>query len=120
MPDLAFLAVGASPVKWAASPGLVVHLKIENRASDEAVFGILLQCQVRIEVRERLYSAPEEGRLLELFGDRSQWHRTLRSLLWANASASVPAFSKETSVDLSLPCTFDFALGAAKYFSALE
>jgi hypothetical protein len=120
MPDLSFVPVAASALKWAASPALALRIEITNRVADEAVHGVLLQCQVRIDAPDRRYSEGEEARLVELFGERSRWSRTLRSLLWTNASASVPAFTGKTELDLPLPCTFDTSLGATKYFAALE
>jgi hypothetical protein len=41
-------------------------------------------------------------------------------MLWTHASAVVPSFTGETSVDLHVPCTFDFNVAATKYFHGLE
>ena len=58
--------------------------------------------------------------MLDLFGARSQWSGTLRSMLWTHVSVTVPAFTKEVVVDLPVPCTFDFNIAVAKYFDGLE
>jgi hypothetical protein len=120
MPELSFRAVGAEAVKWAASPGLGLRLEVTNRPENETVHAILLQCQVRIDAPRRAYSEAERAALVELYGAPADWGRTLKSLLWTNASTSVSSFAGTTEAELWLPCTFDFASISAKYFSALE
>ncbi len=41
-------------------------------------------------------------------------------MLWTHASVIVTPFQGNTLVDLSVPCTFDFNVAAAKYFAGLE
>ncbi len=40
-------------------------------------------------------------------------------LLWTHVNAVVPPFSGETTVDLPVPCTFDFNVATTKYFHGL-
>jgi hypothetical protein len=79
----------------------------------------MLQAQIQIEATRRHYAPEEQSRLLDLFGTPDRWNQTLRSTLWTHAHTNVPAFTGETSVDLPVPCTFDFNVAATKYFSAL-
>jgi hypothetical protein len=120
MPNLAFRTSGASVLKWAVSPSLALRVEVSNQPADEAVYGLLLHCQVRIDAPARPYSTAEEGRLTEIFGDPSRWGQTLQTLLWANVGLSVGAFTGQTEIELPLPCTFDVSSAAAKYLLALE
>ena len=85
-----------------------------------AVQSILLKCQIRIEPDARRYPAEDPERLLDLFGTPDRWGKTMRSMLWTQVQAIVPAFAGETTVELAVPCTFDFNVAATKYFAALE
>jgi hypothetical protein len=78
-----------------------------------------LRCQIQIEVARRKYSGHEQEKLHDLFGEPSRWGQTLRNLLWTNASTVVPQFTGVTSVDLAVPCTFDFSVATTKYFNGL-
>jgi hypothetical protein len=40
-------------------------------------------------------------------------------MLWTHVSSVVPAFLGETTVQLQVPCSFDFNVGATKYFYGL-
>jgi hypothetical protein len=124
MPDLEFQVEGAEPQRFAASPHLLFRLRIRESVPDGAeptpIHAIALRCQVRIEPARRGYSPAEEPRLLDLFGTRDRWDRTLRSMLWTHVSAVLPSFTGEGEADLPVPCSFDFSLAATKYFDALE
>jgi hypothetical protein len=54
-----------------------------------------------------------------LFGEPERWSQTLRNLLWTHVNVNIPPFQGETVVDLPVPCTFDFNVGATKYFHGL-
>ena len=120
MPDLQFQVQGAEPVAHAASPMLAIKLRIVNQPASESVHSIILRCQVQIQPLRRQYTAEEERKLLDLFGERERWSRTMRPLLWTNTSLSVPGFNGATDVSLELPCTLDFNVAATKYFYGLE
>lgn len=120
MPDLNFSVDGAEAVAYAASPMLSFRLSINNDKPEERIQSVALRCQIQIETTRRKYSPEEQEQLLDLFGTPERWGRTLRSMLWAHASAMVPPFQHETVVDLPVPCTFDFNVAATKYFAGLE
>jgi hypothetical protein len=69
---------------------------------------------------KRRYSSGEQMRLYELFGEPSQWGKTLRSMPWHSAIVMVKPFSGSTIADFIVPCTFDFNVAATKYFHELE
>lgn len=113
------LAVGdVSAVAEAVVPTLRFRLRAD--AAGREIRAVALNVQVRIDATRRRYEEGDERRLLELFGRRERWGETLRSLMWATVSTTVPAFTGATSVDLHLPATYDFEVVAAKYLNALE
>jgi Family of unknown function (DUF6084) len=75
---------------------------------------------VRIEPLGRKYSTEEEARLLDLFGERGRWARTMKPIVWMQSLLNVPGFSGSTAAELLLPCTLDFDLAATKFFYGLE
>jgi len=120
LPDLRFHVAGASPVPYAAAPMLGFELQIENAPEEEEIRSVALHCQMRIESTLRAYTAVEQERLKDLFGEPERWGQTLKNMLWANAAAPVPPFRGRTSVSLPVACTFDLAVATAKYFNGLE
>lgn len=120
MPDLDFQVCEAEPLPFAASPALVLKLRIVNSESDEPVHTVALRCQIQIEATRRRYSAEEQRRLADLFGEPERWGRTLKTTLWTHASAMVARFAGSTVAELFVPCTFDFNVAATKYFAGLE
>lgn len=120
MPDLHFKIESAEPVAYAAVPTMAFRLRVEDRAPSEAIHSIALRAQIQIETPRRRYSAGEQERLLDLFGEPARWGQTLCPTLWTHADVTVPAFSGAATVDLHVPCSFDFNLAATKYFHALE
>ena len=120
MPDLTFRVDSATAVPFAVAPQLAFAVHVSNRPADEVIHTIVLRCQVQLDVTRRPYSGDEKSRLRDLFGEPDRWSSTLRSMLWTHASAIVPAFSGETTVDVMVPCTFDFNVAATKYFYGLD
>ena len=120
MPNLDFSIDGAEAVSFAASPMLSFKLNVRNANREERIQSIALRCQIQIETTKRKYSETEQAQLFELFGEPERWGRTLRSMLWTHTSAMVPPFQGETTVGLTVPCTFDFNIAATKYFAGLE
>jgi hypothetical protein len=119
VPDLSFHVDGAAAVQFAASPLLGLVLRIENEPREEVIHTVVLRCQVQIEATRRRYRADEQAQLTDLFGEPDRWDRTLRTLLWTHVSSIVPRFTGTTTVELPVPCTFDFNVAATKYFAAL-
>jgi Family of unknown function (DUF6084) len=123
MPDLDFQVEGAEPVSFAAAPTLAIKLRVSQPAGARApvpIHAVALRCQIRIEPAKRRYEVEEGGRLLDLFGTQDRWSQTLRPLLWTHVNLVVPPFTDSITVDLPVPCTFDFNVAATKYFYALE
>jgi hypothetical protein len=119
MPDLSFKVEGAEVAKFSASPQLAFKLRITNADPAETVHSVALRCQIQIEVTRRRYDAEEQENLRDLFGEPDRWSQTLRNLLWTHVNVNVPPFKGETVVELPVPCTFDFNVGATKYFHGL-
>jgi len=119
MPDLAIAVEEASAVPFAVAPTIAFGLQVVNADPREAIHTVVLRCQIQIEVTRRPYSAPDQERLRDLFGEPERWGQTLRSMLWTHASTVVPAFTGSTSFQLQVPCTFDFNVAATKYFNGL-
>lgn len=120
MPELSFSVEKAEAVKFSAAPQIAFTLRIENAARDELVQTVALRCQIMIEPVRRSYNARAQEKLLELFGEPERWAQTVRSMLWTHVHAIVPPFKGETSIELSVACTFDFNVAATKYFAALD
>lgn len=121
MPELDFKVVRVVPTRHAVAPTLSFRLAIEQDQPPTRIQSIALQCQIRIETRQRSYQPGEQARLSDLFGEPARWNRTLHSMLWTHAGVVVPAFADQrTEVDLPVPCGFDFNVAATKYFHGLE
>ena len=116
-PQLEFDVEGVEPLEYAAVPTLAFRVRVD--AGKAAVRSLALNVQLRIESQRRPYDADERGRLFELFGPSGNWSRTLRSLRWTTASLTVPAFEGATTVEVPVPCTYDFDVVASKYLDAL-
>jgi hypothetical protein len=119
MPDLSITVEKAEVVLFAASPTLAFKLRVVNAHPAEMIHTVVLRCQIQIEVTRRRYSAQEQERLRDLFGEPERWGQTLRNLLWTNTSAVVPQFTGAAATDLHVPCTFDFSVATTKYFNGL-
>lgn len=120
MPNLNFTVQGAEPQPFAAAPLLIFKLGLSNTDVGEPIQTVALRCQLQLEVTHRRYSASEQERLLDLFGEPARWGQTLRTMLWTHTSVVVTPFTESTVVEMPVPCTFDFNIAATKYFAALE
>ena len=99
---------------------LAFRLELEDSSPGAAIHSIALHALIQIEAPRRRYSAAEQERLADLFGEPERWGQTLRPMLWTHADVTVPAFSGSVAVDLRVPCSFDFNLAATKYFYGLS
>src|SRR5262245_10719697 len=107
MPDVDYTIEGARPMRHAASPHIEFTLRAVNR-SPELIHTIILRCQVQIDAQKRSYSAPEQQRLVDLFDKPERWSETVKSMLWTNTHVILPRFSDSATVQIAVPCTFDF------------
>ena len=119
MLDLGFLIEGAEVATLAATPTIGLKLRVTNADSRETIHTVALHCQIQIEVTRRRYSAEDQRKLRDLFGEAERWSQTLRNLLWTHVSLNIPPFHDVTVVDVPVPCTFDFNVAATKYFHGL-
>jgi hypothetical protein len=117
MTALTFSVVGARPAGEMAAPAIVFRLRIE---SDGPVHAIALRCQIQIEARGRRYSAADQEKLYELFGEPSQWHHTLRTITWTQTSVVVPSFDRTVEIDLPVACTYDLLIASSKYLHGMR
>jgi hypothetical protein len=120
MPELSFRIGEVSAMPYAAVPTISARLQITNGVANETIQSISLNCQLQLRPLTRAYSALEEARLLDLFGERERWAQTMKPLHWTNLVVKIPPFSGETTVELSLPCSLDFDVAANKYFYGLD
>jgi hypothetical protein len=120
MPDLTFQIHGVEAAARGLVPLLEFGLAVRNTPVEEEIKGGMLHVQIQFECPRRSYSAEEKEKLVELFGRPEQWGQTLRNRLWTHATATLPTFTKETTVRLPVPCSFDLQLGAAKYLYGLS
>ena len=120
MPDLSFRIGEVKAAAFTATPMIAAPLRIVNASTEEPIQSVLLSCQIQLQPLGRPYSALEEARLLDLFGERERWGATMKPLLWTNLVVKVPSFKGETAVDLMLPCSLDFDIAANKYFYGLD
>jgi hypothetical protein len=112
MTDVTFAVLDVAPEPYAVTPILMARVGIAS-VGEDPVHSIALRCQVRIEPSRRQYSDDEAAALMDLFGPRERWAATQHSFLWQHATAT-------TQVRLSLECTYDFEVAAAKYLHALR
>ncbi|WP_428341574.1 DUF6084 family protein [Mycobacterium sp.] len=116
---LAFTVVDVLSEPYAAVPTLSARVKVAS-SDDDPVHAIALRCQIRFDPLRRGYSDEEAVGLTDLFGPRERWATTQRTFLWQHTAAMVPAFVGSTELTLSLECTYDFEVAAAKYLHALR
>jgi Family of unknown function (DUF6084) len=120
MPDLRFRIGEVGAMLYAASPTIACRLYIVNGIPDEPIQSISLNCQVQLQPLGHAYTAVEETKLLDLFGERERWGQTMKPLHWTNVVLKIAPFTGETAVDLPLPCSLDFEVATNKYFYGLE
>lgn len=112
-----FEVTGARVDRQAAMPA--IRLTVRVRARGETVEALALRVRVQIEPARRTYDASEESLLGELFGERSQWARSVRPVQWVETSAMVGPIVDEASFDVTLFATYDMEIASAKYLAAL-
>jgi Family of unknown function (DUF6084) len=120
MPDLDFRIESVAPVPYAAAPSLSFKLRVTNTNREEVIHSMALRAQIHIEVTRRHYTAEEQARLSDLFGEPARWGQTLKTMLWTHVAVNVPAFQGEATVEIPVPCTFDFNVAGTKYFHGLS
>jgi hypothetical protein len=120
MPDLDFRIESVAPVPYAAAPTLSFKLRVTSTNREEVIHSMVLRAQIHIEVTRRHYTAEEQARLSDLFGEPARWGQTLKTMLWTHVALNVPGVQGETTVEIPVPCTFDFNVASTKYFHGLS
>ena len=118
-PEIEFAVSAAEPLEYAATPTLKFALDILARGG-HPIRSLLLDVQIQIAARRRGYGPDSQGRLLELFGTPDRWATTLRTLPWLRTTVVVPPFTGASTVAVTVPCTYDLEVTAARYLAALE
>jgi hypothetical protein len=119
MSELQVTCAGVRADRYAAAPTMVFRLRL-TESTGVRMHAIALRCQIRIEPTRRRYDDAEAERLLELFGETPQWGESLKPLQFASVGVVVPSFAGQTEIDVPVPCTYDFEVGAAKYMHGLR
>ena len=119
MPDLRFEVESAAARPNAAAPELLFKVRITN-SETEPIHSVALRVQVQIEPVRRRYTAAEQEHLKELFGEPERWSKSVHPLLWTNANLNVQGFTGSTTIEVPVPCTFDFNVAITKYIYGLE
>lgn len=120
MPDLSFSVQNATVVPFAAVPIINFKLEVSNMNPAERVHSGMLRAQIQIDATRRRYDPGEQARLHDLFGEPERWSTTLRTMLWTHVTVALPQFDDRVSIDVPVPCTFDFNVAATKYFHGLS
>jgi len=120
MPDLNFEVISAEVAPYSVIPLLIFKMRIVNEIEEEQIQNISLKCQIMLTVNQRRYNGEEKARLKEIFGEPERWGKTLHTFLWTNVNIVVPRFTVSTTVELPVPCSYDFEVVSTKYFNALE
>lgn len=118
-PEPEFEVIGARSLKYAAVPTLEFDVQI-SEPSGRQVYLVALTTQVMIEPARRRYEPAEQERLVDLFGPPERWATTTRSLVWTIASQVVNGFTGSSTFQISVECSYDLEVAAAKYFHAVE
>lgn len=119
MTQLAFDVVDVQPEPLGAVPILNFRLRIAE-TTGEAIHGMALRCQLRIEPQRRRYHDEEAQGLRDLFGAPEEWVANAKPFVWAHEATTVPGFTGSVDVDLPVTCTYDFTVLASKYLHALR
>jgi hypothetical protein len=118
VPALRFTLEEIVPLR-AAAPALRMRVRLAT-GDGVRVRGVGLNVDVRIAAERRRYATGERDRLRELFGAPGDWASSLGPIPWLRAGVHVPPFDGATTIDVPLPCGYDFDLVADKYATALD
>lgn len=120
MAGLEFQIKGVEAACRGLVPALQFHVGITCLSPDEEVELAMLRVQIQFAAPQRRYSEPETQRLVELFGQPSQWSRTLRNGHWTQVTIATGPFTGALETTLSVPCSFDLNVTSTQYFHSLE
>jgi len=115
---LSFACVASRSTPHAAGPSVTLDLRVDD-GTGRRVHTVALRVQIRIDPRQRRYSAEESARLTDLFGEPDRWAATLQPLQLATVPVMTPAFTGSVVVPVSVPLTYDLDVAAARYLHGL-
>ena len=119
MIDFSFAVVSARTEAHAASPTIVLRLRLTASPAQRVHTG-LLRCLIQI----RSAAPPVLGRRgrppPRFFGEPVRWHETMKPLFFTQVAIVVPGFEGSVDVDVPVPAPSDVATAAAKYFHGLD
>jgi len=118
MSALSFEVLGSRAEPYAAVPTIMLRLRV-TETDGGRVHATALRCQIRIEPQRRHYTAAEQRRLYDLFGEVPSWGDSLRPFLWTHVSTTIGGFTGSVEVDLPVECSYDFEVAGAKYLHGL-
>lgn len=116
---LSFACTGSRVDTRAAGPAVCLDLRISD-GTGRRVHTVALRVQVRIDPRPRRYTAAENARLADLFGEPDRWADTLTPLQLAEVPVLTPPFTGQTTVAVSVPLTYDLDVAATRYLHGLD
>lgn len=119
MRGLELEVLGAEVERYAAVPTLSFRVRLEE-PDHGTVHAVVVRTQVRIEPERRAYSETERARLVELFGQPSQWSGSLHPFLWAELATCVGPFQGATELSLPMTVTYDLEVAAGRYLQGLQ
>jgi hypothetical protein len=119
MADVDFTCTGVAADRYAAGPTVVLRMHAEERTGVR-VHALALRCQVRVEPLRRRYDDREAARVVDLFGERPRWGRTMQALQLGFVAQVLPGFTGGCDFDLPLPVSYDVDVAAHKLLAALE
>jgi hypothetical protein len=119
MRNLSFEVLDAHAEPYAAVPTIMFRLRLTEHGASP-VHAVALRCQIRIEPQLRRYNHEEEGRLVEVFGEPSQWGDSLKPFLWTHVATTITGFDGSTEIDLPVTCTYDLEVAGTKFFHSMD
>lgn len=117
-PTPKFEITGVAAVDRAAAPTLRFEARLTDR-SDREVFLAALTVLIELEPAKRRYDTEAKERLVELFGPAESPGGITTNIRWAQVDTYVPEFRGETTFAITVPCTYDLEVAAAKYLYGL-
>jgi hypothetical protein len=117
-PTPEFEITGVAAVDRAAAPTLRFTARLTDR-SDREVFLAALTVLIELEPAKRRHDEETKERLAELFGPAESPGGITANIRWAQVDTYVPEFRGETTFAITVPCTYDLEVAAAKYLYGL-
>ena len=119
MAEIDFTCTGVGADRYAAGPTVLLRMHAEERTGVR-VHALALRCQVRVEPLRRRYDDREAAGVVDLFGERPRWGRTMQALQLGFLAQVLPGFTGGCDFDLPLPLSYDVDVAAHRLLAVLE